>query len=146
METLEHVWETSRYNLWAWVYYGVTWAGVAGLIASSRITDDYRRWFRRLLVIGTTTFFALFASEARIQEKWRIRIDWAMTHQDLMTKDDWRAVNGDGANMMAGPLFEASLSFLLLVTVCIVWPMGSWVIAKIRKSPAPKSGVLPQRR
>ena len=52
-------------------------------------------------------------SAREIQEKWRIRGEWAETHKDRMTDAGWDALMTDGANLVLGPLiyeFQAILS------------------------------------
>ena len=104
METFDQIWESSRTNAWSWVYPTVLWAGVGLLIALSLVRAG---WIRRAAKITAIIGLSVVATEYAhrdIQEKWRIRGEWADAHPTLMTPADQEALTVDGANLTLGPL------------------------------------------
>lgn len=120
METLEQVWWSSRFNIWTWVYYGVNLAGIAGIYRVARRPMSDLRALKTISLIGAICFAALLVSGARIQRKWQLRQEWVVAHKDQITEEEQLAAFGDGANLIAGPPLDATITlFVLLVTTGI---------------------------
>jgi hypothetical protein len=135
METFEQIWETSRTNSWSWAYPLVMWTGIGTLIALSLLRN---RWLRRSAKVVTILGFSLAAtaySAREIQEKWRIRGEWADTHPGRMTDDGRDALTRDGANLTIGPVVRG-------LQACIVFIAATGMLAVVRivvtRKPSPK--------
>lgn len=120
METFEQVWESSRENSFSWIYPAAMWSGVSVLIALSFVKHRWLRRIAKLAAIGCFSFFATIASGQEIQEKWRIRREWADLNPDKMTESGLDALYADGANLAFGPLIFGFFAFLLFTTVAVV--------------------------
>jgi hypothetical protein len=120
METFDHIWESSRTNAMSWLYPVAIWCGAGILVALSAIKN---RWLRRIGKLAAIVGFAFLATEfsaQEIQEKWRLRREWADHHPTQMTEDGFRALTVDGANSTLGPLVYGFQAFLLVVGVAII--------------------------
>lgn len=93
------------------------------------------RWLRRaatgITILGFA-FAATWYSACEIQEKWRIRGDWADTHAERMTADGWDALSADGANLLLGPLIFGFQALLLFVAVSLVLAALRIIVIRIR--------------
>jgi predicted phage tail protein len=117
METFEQIWDTSRINSWSWAYPVVLWTGIGALIAFSLLRN---RWLRRSAKVVAILGFSLAAtaySAREIQEKWRIRGEWADTHPGRMTDDSRDALTRDGANLTIGPIVRGLQAFIVFIAV-----------------------------
>ncbi|MBB3209869.1 hypothetical protein FHS27_005714 [Rhodopirellula rubra] len=119
METFEQVWETSRVNGYSWVYPCVVWSGIAILILLSLIRRTVLRRIAKLIAIIGLTIFATHSSAVEIQEKWRIRGQWADLHSDQMSESDMNALMADGANLVIGPFFNGFVAMLNFSVVAL---------------------------
>ncbi len=120
METFDQIWESSRTNSLSWLYPATIWCGVGILIALSVIKN---RSLRRISKLAATFGFAILATEfsaQEIQEKWRLRREWADLHSAQMTEDGMQALTVDGANLTLGPLFYGFQAFLVFVGIAVV--------------------------
>ena len=115
MEPFEQIWESSRTNDYSWGYPAVVWAGVGVLIVLSLIRHNVLRRILKVVAIGGLVMTATQWSSSEIEEKWRIRAEWADTHPAEMTEQGYEALTVDGANRAFGPLiygFQAGLIFI----------------------------------
>ncbi len=65
-------------------------------------------------------FVATDFSAREIQEKWRLRGEWADSHKDQMSDADWNTLTMDGANLTLGPLIYGFQATVLLVAIAFV--------------------------
>ncbi|TWU27998.1 hypothetical protein [Novipirellula artificiosorum] len=117
MDPFEQIWESSRINDYSWGYPAVVWAGVGVLVALSLIRHNA---FRRILKVVAIFGLAMMATQwsaSEIQEKWRIRREWADTHPAEMTEQGYEALTVDGANLTLGPLIYGFRSGLIFIGV-----------------------------
>jgi len=121
MDAFEQIWETSRSNSWSWAYPTVLCFGVAVLAALSFVRN---RWLRRTAKVIVILVFGVLATDfsaREIQEKWRIRGEWADAHVDQMTDAGWNVLTVDGANLTLGPLIYGFQAILLFVAMSIAF-------------------------
>lgn len=119
METFEQIWETSRTNSLSWMYPTALWVGVGVLITLGFIKRPWLRRTGKLIAIAGFVFFATEFSAQEIQEKWRLRREWADRNPTQMTEDGLSALVADGANLTLGPLKNGFQAFLLFAAVTI---------------------------
>ncbi|QDV62289.1 hypothetical protein [Crateriforma conspicua] len=132
MDPFNQIWESSRTNDYSWGYPAVVWAGVGVLIALSLIRHNVLRRILKVIAIGGLVMTATQWSSSEIEEKWRIRAEWADTHPAEMTEQGYEALTVDGANRTLGPLiygFQAGLIFVGVAAVLFVIRLA------IRKQP-----------
>lgn len=123
MDAFETVWETSRHNSWSFGYPTAICIGVASLIVLSFVRRSTLRRTSKCIAAFLSAFLAADFSAREIQEKWRIRGEWAETHQDQMTDAGWDALSADGANLVLGPLiygFQATAIFVVVALALFV--------------------------
>ncbi|MEM9645581.1 MAG: hypothetical protein AAF989_11370 [Planctomycetota bacterium] len=119
MDAFEQIWESSRTNDYSWGYPAVLWAGVGVLIVLSLIRHDVLRRVLKVIAMGGLVMTAMEWSSSEIEEKWRIRREWADTHPAEMTEQGYEALTVDGANRLLGPLIDGAHAGLLFVGVAI---------------------------
>jgi hypothetical protein len=110
----------------------VLWAGIGLLITLSLVRTG---WIRRAAKIVAILGLAMIATECacrEIQEKWRIRGEWADAHPTLMTPADHEALAVDGANLTLGPLIRGFRACMLLVMVAVALPAARITVSRIR--------------
>ncbi len=114
--SFEELLELSAHNGISWLY---SRALVAGLFAVIALSFMKTRWIRRLGKLAVILLFSVMATHfanLEIQEKWRIRYEWATFHSSKMTDASFERLNfGDGANQSLGPFLFGFMAFLLLV-------------------------------
>lgn len=120
MDAFEQVWETSRHNSWSWGYPTALLLGIFVLIVFSFIRKSALRRPLKVVAILAYAFVATDFSAREIQEKWRLRGEWADTHKDQMTDAGWNALTVDGANLTLGPLIYGFQATVLLVAIAFV--------------------------
>jgi hypothetical protein len=133
METFDQIWESSRTNAWSWVYPTVLWAGVGLLIALSLFRTGWIRRASKTIAILALTVVATEYARLEIQEKWRIRGEWADAHQTLMTPSDQEALTVDGANLTLGPLIHGVQAFALFVVVAVALSAVRITVSRVRR-------------
>ena len=134
VETFDEVWQTSLANSWSYAYPVVLWSGVTSLTLVSLIRHQWlRRAVTLILVLGLTVA-ATWSSSREIQEKWRIRSDWAYSHEDQMTAAHWDALTADGKDLLLGPLVNGFLACVLFIAVCTVLTLVRFALVRCRKS------------
>lgn len=119
MDTFEQVWETSQTNSWSWGYPATLWLGAIVICALALI---HKTWIRRSLTVTAILAFTFLATELsshEIQEKWRIRGEWAKANKDQLTDTDRSALQADGANLALAPFFYGFRAMLLFVAVSV---------------------------
>jgi len=140
METFDQIWETSRTNFWSWAYPVVLWSGVGALIVVSLIRH---RWLRRsaklILILGFSAVATVYSGR-EIQEKWKIRGEWAEAHPDQMTTDGWDALTADGANLTIGPVVYGFQTFSLFVVACAVLTVVRLLLVRFRSVKTEQNG------
>ncbi len=119
MDPFEQIWESSRTNSLSWMYSTVLYSGVAVIVALSFIKNQWLRLIGTLAVIAVFPALATGFASQEIQEKWRIRRDWADSHPGQMTQDGLEALTVDGANLTLGPLIYGVQAFLLFAAVAV---------------------------
>ena len=115
------------------MYPTAIWCGGGILVALSVITN---RWLRRIGKLAAIFGFALLATEfsaQEIQEKWRLRREWADLHPTQMAEDGFSALTVDGANLTLGPLIFGFQAFLLFVAIAVVLSVLRALIESRRK-------------
>lgn len=132
METFEQIWESSRTNSASWTYAATLWSGACLLVALCVIKNHWLRGIGTLVVITVFSMMAIDFSMQEIQEKWRIRRDWADSHPAQMTEDGYHALAGDGANLTLGPLLYGFQAFLLFTGIAVVLSILRRVIVSRR--------------
>lgn len=143
METFDQVWESSRYNVWTWVCYGICIAGIVGVFKICRPPISGVKVLKTVALIGMTSFAAFLVSGARTARKWEIRQNWVVTNMDLVTEEERSAAFADGANLIVGPHTDAMITlFVLLFTAVISSFRGTKLSQRIlqlrlRKEPEP---------
>jgi hypothetical protein len=120
MSPFEQIWESSRTNTLSWLYPTALWCGAAVIVALSLVKGVWLRRIGKLVAIAVFSVAATQFSIQNIQEKWRIRREWAESHPERMTRDGLEALSVDGANLLLGPLLQGCQAFLLFVGVAIV--------------------------
>ncbi len=120
MDAFEQVWETSRHNSWSWGYPTALLLGVCALIVFSFIRNSVLRRVLKAIAIVAFAFVATEFSAREIQEKWRLRGEWADTHRDQMTDAGWAALTADGANLTLGPLIYGVQAMAIFVAVAFI--------------------------
>jgi hypothetical protein len=120
MSSFEQIWESSRTNTLSWLYPTALWYGAAVIVALYLMKDVWLRRIGKLVAIAVFSVAATEFSVQNIQEKWRIRREWAESHPERMTGDGLEALSVDGANLLLGPLLQGCQAFLLFVGVAIV--------------------------
>lgn len=123
MDPFEQIWDSSRTNDYSWGYPAVVWAGVGMLVVLSLIRHAVLRRILKVVAIVGLTMMATQWSSAEIEEKWRIRGEWADTHPAEMTEQGYEALTVDGANRLLGPViygFRAGLIFIAVATILLV--------------------------
>lgn len=117
MDTFEQVWESSRNNSLSWLYPAMVGTGICLLVILSFMRNRLLNLFGTLLVLGGCTYLATgFAGQA-IQEKWRLRKEWALAHPTQMTEQRQTALISDGANLTMGPLISGFQAFVVFTIV-----------------------------
>ena len=119
MNAFETIWETSRHNSWSWGYPTAIWVGVVTLITFSFVPRSTLRRTLKCVTIFVFAYLAADFSAREIQEKWRIRGEWAENHKDQMTDAGWNALVADGANLVMGPLISGFQATAILVGVAL---------------------------
>jgi hypothetical protein len=119
MDPFEQVWESSRTNAFSWGYPVVLYTGVGVLIALSVIRNEVFRRFLKAIAIFGLAIIATQWSSSEIEEKWRIRREWADAHPAEMTEDGYMGLTVDGANRAMGPLIYGFQAFLLFCIVAV---------------------------
>lgn len=120
MDAFEQVWQTSRSNSWSWGYPATIVCGVVLIVMLSTIRKPT---LRRTLKVGAILLFGFIATDfsaREIQEKWRLRGEWAETHREQMTDAGWRALTVDGANLTLGPLIYGMQATAILAASTLV--------------------------
>lgn len=117
MESFEQIWESSRTNSLSWMYPTALWCGAGALVVLGAIGNRWLRRFAKLVVIAISSVLAVGFASQEIQEKWRLRREWAELHPERMTEEGYDALTVDGANMTLGPLIHGIQAFLLLAAV-----------------------------
>ncbi len=117
MEPFAQIWDSSRTNSLSWMYPTTFWCGAGVLIALGLIKNRWLRQIGKLVVIAGCSVMATEFSSQEIQEKWRLRREWAEFHPAQMTEDGYHALTVDGANMTLGPLIYGFQAFLLLTAI-----------------------------
>lgn len=130
METFEQVWEASRTNSYSWIYPALLWSGAAVIFALSFVKNIWIRRSGKVIVILLAGYSATHYSGLEIQEKWRLRGEWADAHPDKVTEENRHALTVDGANRAAGPLFYGGQAILLLVAVSSGIRFLKWIAEK----------------
>lgn len=136
METLEQIWESSRTNASSWGYSTVLWTGVVLLMALSLVRTEWMRRGAQIVVIVALTVVATKFSWLEIQEKWRIRGEWAQAHSTLMTPADREALTCDGANLTLGPLIYGFQALMLFVVVAVALFLVRITVSRVRRTRA----------
>lgn len=140
MDAFEQIWESSRTNDYSWGYPAVVWAGVSVLVLLSLIRQDVLRRILKVVAIGGLAMTATQWSSSEIEEKWRLRAEWADTHPAEMTEQGYEALTIDGANRALGPLIygvQAGLIFVGVAAVLFVIRLA------VRKRPAKPPDQVP---
>jgi hypothetical protein len=120
MDAFETKWETSRHNSWSWGYPTAICLGVVSLFAFSFVHRCTLRRTLKSITIFVSASLAADFSAREIQEKWRIRGEWAETHKDRMTDAGWDALMTDGANLVLGPLIYEFQAMAILMGVAFM--------------------------
>lgn len=94
--------------------------GVCALTVFSFIRNSVLRRVLKAVAIVAFAFVATDFSAREIQEKWRLRGEWADTHRDQMTDAGWDALTADGANLTLGPLIYGVLAMAIFVAAAII--------------------------
>ncbi|MEZ6095274.1 MAG: hypothetical protein R3C03_13755 [Pirellulaceae bacterium] len=68
------------------------------------------------MVLGFA-ILATASSGQEIQEKWRIRHDWAENHPGQMSEEAYNALTVDGANLLLGPFVYGFVALCIFVGV-----------------------------
>ncbi len=118
MSPLEQIWESSRTNSWSWGYPTVLTISIVILIALSLVPQPTLRHVAKALVILACGFAAIKLSSREIDEKWRIRADWAERHADTLSDAEMQALTADGANRVIGPFFYGMQAIVWLIALC----------------------------
>ena len=119
MDPFGQVWESSRTNAFSWGYAATLYAGVGVLIVLSVIQRyAFRRTLKAIAIFGLA-IIATQWSASEIEEKWRIRREWADAHPAEMTQEGYMGLTVDGANRSLGPLIYGFQAFLLFCVVAI---------------------------
>jgi len=132
METFDQIWQTSRTNSWSWAYPFVIWTGLGTLIALSLLRNRRLRRSAKIIAILGLSFAATEFAGREIQEKWRIRGEWADTHPGQVTADDRHALTVDGANLTLGPLIYGFQAFLMFMATSVFLAVVRIVVARTR--------------
>lgn len=131
METFDQVWESSRVNSWSWIYPTALWSGVGVLFLLSLMPwVRLRRSAKIVAVLGFSLVAAEYSAQ-EIQEKWRIRREWALAHFDQMTEAQRNALTVDGANLTLGPLLDGRDAFFVFVAVAVVLSLVRFAIIRL---------------
>lgn len=120
MDPFDQIWESSRTNDYSWGYPAVVWAGIGVLVLLSLIRHDVLRRILKVVAIGGLAMTATQWSSSEIEEKWRLRAEWADTHPAEMTEQGYEALTIDGANRALGPLIYGVQAGLIFVGVAAV--------------------------
>lgn len=120
MDAFEQIWESSRTNDYSWGYPAVVWAGVGVLVLLSLIRHDVLRRILKVVAIGGLAMMATQWSSSEIEEKWRLRAEWADANPAEMTEQGYEALTVDGANRALGPLIYGVQAGLIFVGVALV--------------------------
>ncbi|MBA4017997.1 MAG: hypothetical protein C0483_12555 [Pirellula sp.] len=131
METFQQVWESSRVNAWSSAYLLALWSGVGVLVLASCMPWVRLRRFAKLVAILGFAIVAAECSAQEIQEKWRIRREWADAHADQMTESQRYALTVDGANLTLGPLLDGRDALLLLLAVAVGLSLARIVVVRL---------------
>lgn len=114
--SFEELLELSARNSLSWLYSRVLVTGLFAVIALSFMKT---RWIRRLGKLVVILLFSVMATQfanLEIQEKWRMRYEWAAFHSSKMTDASFEHLHfRDGANLSLGPFLSGFMAFLLLV-------------------------------
>lgn len=127
MESFEQIWESSRTHSLSWMYPTALWCGAGTLVVLCAIGNRWLRRFAKLVVIAIFSVMAVEFASHEIQEKWRLRREWAELYPERMTEEGYDALTVDGANMTLGPLIHGIQAFLLLAAVAAL----PWVLRKL---------------
>lgn len=118
MSPFEQIWESSRTNSWSWGYPTVLTISIVILIALSFVPRPTLRHVAKILVIIACGFAATKLSFREIEEKWRIRTDWAERHNDTLSDAEREALTADGANRSLGPFLIGMQAVAWLTALC----------------------------
>jgi hypothetical protein len=133
MESFQQIWESSRTNAWSWGYPTVLWTGVGLLIVLSLVRTEWMRLGAKTVVIVALAVVATKFFWWEIQEKWRIRGEWAQAHSALMTPADREALTCDGANLTLGPLIFGFQAFMLFVAAAAALSVVRIAVSRFRR-------------
>ena len=140
MDAFDQIWETSRTNDYSWGYPVVVWAGVGVIVLLSLIRHNVLRRILKVVAIGGLAMTATQWSSSEIEEKWRLRAEWADTHPAEMTEQGYEALTIDGANRLLGPLIYGVQAGLIFVGVAAFLFV---IRVAIRKRPSKTSDEAP---
>lgn len=120
MSPFEQMWESSRHNGWSEPIPWLLQLGTIGLIIFAFLPH---RWLRRLayltITLATVSAATQFSS-LDIEEKWRIRFQYANDHQAELTEEELSAVTVDGANRLLGPIYFDTFPAIKRCTMVLV--------------------------
>lgn len=126
------VWESSRSNSWSWAFPTVLGVGILSVVLASFIPRPILRQVTKVFLVMLCGGLAVEASSLQIQEKWRIRGEWAANNPDEMTQKGWAALAADGANLTMGPFLMGALVILTLSIICAIMFAIRWGNAQVR--------------
>jgi hypothetical protein len=114
MTPFEQMWETSRNNAFSGQTTFVNLIAVMLLLLVAFIPHRVflLRWVMSAVIVLAAAWITTDYSSREIEEKWRIRYEYAKEHETELTEDERHAVTVDGANRLLGPLmFGAFATF-----------------------------------
>ncbi len=93
------------------------WGGVVLIVVLALIRKaNVRRWSMTVAIILLTIAATEFLGR-EIVEKWRIRNEWTIAHENSLTARQTEIAIADGANLLLGPLifgFQAFCTFIIV--------------------------------
>ena len=116
MNEFNQIYEQSRTNDWSGLYYVTLGLSAVLLLGLSFIPNALMRRFLKVVSIISCSWLAMHFAALEIDEKWRIRIEWAEANPDKVTEVDRFAIADRRAlNAPFGPMLAGIGAFLALV-------------------------------
>lgn len=112
MTPFEQMWETSRTNAFSGQTAMVNLIAIMLLLLVAFLPDRVYlvRWVINVAVVLGAAWISTEYASQEIDEKWRIRYEYADAHRTELTDDERLAVTVDGANRLLGPLMFGALA------------------------------------
>ena len=102
--------------------------GTVGLLLFACLPHPWLRRIAYVSITFTTIWTATQYSSLETEEKWRIRYQYADTHQATLTGSELDAVTIDGANRLLGPLADGACPALkrcaLVLTAILLFKLA----------------------